>query len=60
MYMIHTQKTHTVLVFHVLKFRNFFGKPEPLYSTQYSDTFVTYTESLNMHTGQRNLQSIFD
>ena len=32
----------------------FCGKPDPLYSTQYSDLFVPYTEGFNMHTGQPN------
>ena len=34
--------------------QTFCGKPDPLYSTQYSDIFVTYTDSFNMHTGQPN------
>ena len=38
----------------------FCGKPEPLYSTQYSDLFVTYTEGFNMHTGQPNPTSIIN
>ena len=38
--------------------QTFCGKPEPLYSTQYSDLFVTYTEGFNMHTGQPNPSSI--
>ena len=33
--------------------QTFCGKPDPLYSTQYSDLFVTYTDGFNMHTGQR-------
>ena len=28
------------------------GKPEPLYSTQYSDLFVTYTEGFNIQANQ--------
>ena len=32
--------------------QTFCGKPDPLYATQYSDLFVTYTEGINMHTGQ--------
>ena len=32
--------------------KTFCGKPDTLYSTQYSDLFVTYTEGFNMHTGQ--------
>ena len=39
---------------------SFCGKPEPLYSTQYSDLFVTYTEGFNMHTGQPNPTSIMN
>ena len=39
---------------------NFCGEPEPLYSTQYSDLFVTYTEGFNMHTGQPNPTSIIN
>ena len=39
-------------------FQTSFGKAEPLYSTQYSDLFVTYQERFNMHTGQPNPQSI--
>ena len=38
--------------------QTFCGKPDPLYSTQYSDHFVTYTEGFNMHTGQPNPTSI--
>ena len=38
----------------------FCGKPEPLYSTQYSDLFVTYTEGFTMHTGQPNPTSIIN
>ena len=32
--------------------QTFCGKPCLLYSTQYSDLFVTYTDGFNMHTGQ--------
>ena len=32
--------------------------PDPLYSTQYSDLFVTYTNRVKLHTGQPNPQSI--
>ena len=38
----------------------FCGKPDPLYSTQYSDLFVTYTDGFNMHTGQPNPHSMID
>ena len=36
--------------------QTFCGKPDPLYSTQYSDLFVTYADGFNMHTGQPNPQ----
>ena len=32
--------------------QTFFGKLFPLYSTQYSDLFVSYPNGFNMHTGQ--------
>ena len=38
--------------------QTFCGKPDPLYSTQYYDLFVSYTNGFNMHTGQPNLQSM--
>ena len=38
--------------------QTFLGKHEPLYSTQYSDLFVTYQEGFNMHTGKPNPQSM--
>ena len=40
--------------------QTFYGKPEPLYSTQYSDLFVTYTNDFNLQTGQPNPQSIIN
>ena len=40
--------------------QTFCGKPEPLYSTQNSDIFVTYTEGFNMHTGQPNPSSMIN
>ena len=40
--------------------QTFCGKPDPLYSTQYSDLFVTYTDGVNMHTGQPNPYSTID
>ena len=40
--------------------QTFCGKPDPLYSTQYSDLFVTYTDDFNMHTGQPNTHSMID
>ena len=36
------------------------GKPDPLYSTQNSDLFVTYNGNFNMHTGQPNPHSMID
>ena len=38
----------------------FCGKHDPLYSTQYSDRFVTHTDGFNMHTGQPNPQSMIN
>ena len=40
--------------------QTFCGKPDPLYSTQYSDLFGTYTDGFNMHTGQPNPHSMID
>ena len=40
--------------------QTFCGKPDPLYSTQYSDLFVTDTDGFNMHTGQPNPQSMIN
>ena len=37
--------------------QTFCGKPDPLYSTQSLDLFVTYTDGFNMHTGQPNPHS---
>ena len=56
----HTQIPNNPSFSHFEVFRNaqtFCGKPEPLYSTQFSDLFVTYTNGFNMHTGQPNPQS---
>ena len=39
--------------------QTFFGKPDPLYSTQFSDLFVPYLV-LNMQTGQPNPQSMIN
>ena len=36
------------------------GKTDPLYSTQYSDFIVTYTDGFNLHTGQPNPQSMIN
>ena len=40
--------------------QTFCGKPDPLYSTQYSNLFVTYTVGFNMHTRQPNPQSMIN
>ena len=40
--------------------QTFCGKPDPLYSTQYSDLFVTYICGSNMHIGQPNPYSMID
>ena len=57
----HVQHPHNPSLSRFEVFRNaqtFCGKPEPLYSTQYSDLFVTYTDGFNMHTGQPKPQSV--
>ena len=57
----HTQNSNNLSLsrFEVFpKAQTFCGKPDPLYSTRYSDLFVTYTNGFNKHTGQRNPQSI--
>ena len=38
--------------------QTFCGKPEPLFSTQYEDIFVTYLDGLDMNTGQPKPHSI--
>ena len=40
--------------------QTFCGKPEPLFSTQYEDIFVTYLDGFDMNTGQPNSHSIID
>ena len=40
--------------------QTFCGKPDPLYSTQYSDLFVKHPHGFNMHTGQPNPHSMID
>ena len=53
----HTETPHNPSLSRFEVFPNaltFCGKPEPLYSTQYYDLFVTYTEGFKMHTGQQN------
>ena len=59
----HTQNPHNLSLSRFEVFPNaqiFCDKPEPLYSTQYSDGFVTYTDGFNMHTGQSKPQSIIN
>ena len=59
----HAQNTHNPSFSRFEVFPNaqtFCGKPELLYSTQYSDLFVTYTEGFNMHTGQPNPSSMIN
>ena len=38
----------------------FCRKPEPLYSTQYEDIFVTYLDGFDMNNGQPRPHSIID
>ena len=40
--------------------QTFCGKPEPLYSTQYEDIFVTYLYGFDMNNGQPRPHSIID
>ena len=40
--------------------QTFCGKPEPLYSTQYDDIFVTYLDGFDMNNGQPRPHSIKD
>ena len=40
--------------------QSFCGKPEPLYSTQYYDIFVTYLDGFDMNDGQPRPHSIID
>ena len=40
--------------------QTFCGKPEPLFSTQYEDIFVTYLDGFDMNTGQPKPHSIID
>ena len=63
MYTLHILKTHNPSLSRFEIFQTaqtFCGKPEPLYSTQYSDLFVTYTNGFNIHTGQPNPQPIIN
>ena len=57
----HTQNPNNPFLSRFEVFPNaqtFCCKPDRLYSTQYSDLFVTYTDGFNMHTGQPNPQSM--
>ena len=59
----HTQNPHNPSLsrFEVFpKAQTICGKPDPLYSTYYSDLFVRYTDGFNMHTGQPNPQFIIN
>ena len=40
--------------------QTFCGKPEPLFSTQYDDIFVTYLDGFDMNTGLPKPHSIID
>ena len=40
--------------------QTFCGKPEPLYSKQYDDIFVTYLDGFDMNNGQLKPHSIID
>ena len=40
--------------------QTFCGKPEPLYSSQYDDIFVTYLDGFDMNNGQPRPHSIID
>ena len=59
----HTQNPHKPSLSRFELFphpQTFCGKPEPLYTTQYSDLLVTYQEGFNMHTGQPNPQPLIN
>ena len=59
----HTQNPHNPNLSRFEIFSNaqtFCGKPEPLYSTQNSDLFVTYIDGFKMHRDQLNPQSVFN
>ena len=59
----HTQNPNSPSLSRLEVFPNaqtFCGKSDPLYSTQYSDLFVTYTDGFNIHTGQPNPQSMIN
>ena len=57
----HTQKPNNPTLSRFQVFPNaqtFCRKPDPIFPTQYSDLFVTYTDGFNMHTGQSSPQSM--
>ena len=59
----HTQDPNNSCLLRFEVFPNdqtFCGKPDPFYSTQYFDLFVTNTNGFNMHTGQPNPQSMIN
>ena len=59
----HTQNPHNPSLARFEVFPNaqkLCGKPQPLYSAQYFDLFITYTDGFIMHTGQPNPQSMIN
>ena len=57
----HTQNPMSLSRFEVFPNAQIFcGKHDPLYSSQYSDLFVIFTDGFNMHTGQPNPQSMIN
>ena len=59
----HTQNPHDPIHLRFEVFphaQTFCSKPEPLYATQYSDLFVTYTNGFNIQTGQPNPHSVIN
>ena len=59
----HTQNPHKPSLSRIELFphtQTFYGKLEPLYTTQNSYLFVTYQEGFNLHTGQPNPQPIIN
>ena len=62
-YSPHTQNPNNPSLSHFEVYptaQTFCGKPDPLYSTQYSDLFVTFTDGFNLRTGQPNPLSMID
>ena len=59
----HTQNPHNPSLSCLEIFQHaqtFCSKPKPLYATQNSDLFVTYTNGFNMHTGLTNPHSVIN